>query len=79
MTDTSPTLPHRRRDCREPRHRQGHVALRACQRRPPVLFDEPASESPLNDVKATIEMGGGSASVIAVDIADAKAFCRAAD
>jgi 3-oxoacyl-[acyl-carrier protein] reductase len=37
------------------------------------------TEGPLNDVKATIESNGGSASVLAVDISDAKAFAAAID
>jgi 3-oxoacyl-[acyl-carrier protein] reductase len=37
------------------------------------------TEGPLNDVKATIEANGGSASVLAVDISDAKAFAAAID
>jgi 3-oxoacyl-[acyl-carrier protein] reductase len=35
------------------------------------------TEGPLNDVKAAIEANGGSASVLAVDISDAKAFAAA--
>ena len=35
------------------------------------------TEGPLNDVKATIEANGGAASVLAVDISDAKAFAGA--
>ncbi len=37
------------------------------------------SEGPLNDLKATIEMGGGSASVKAADISDAVAFGKVID
>ncbi len=37
------------------------------------------SEGPLNDLKATIEMGGGSASVKAADISDAAAFGKVID
>jgi 3-oxoacyl-[acyl-carrier protein] reductase len=35
------------------------------------------SEGPLNEVKAAIEAAGGSASVVAIDIADATAFAAA--
>src|SRR3954466_12004924 len=35
------------------------------------------SEGPLNDVKAAVETNGGVASVLAVDISDAKAFAAA--
>src|SRR5258708_5330995 len=35
------------------------------------------TEGPLNDVKATIEANGGAASVVAVDISDAKGFAAA--
>jgi len=37
------------------------------------------SEGPLNDVKAQIELNGGSASVVAADIADATAFAKVID
>ncbi len=37
------------------------------------------SEGPLNDVKAQIEINGGSASVVAADIADATAFAKVID
>src|SRR5262245_32247762 len=37
------------------------------------------SEAPLNDLKAAIEAAGGSASVVAVDVGDAKAWGAALD
>ncbi len=37
------------------------------------------TEGPLNDVKAAIEANGGAASVVAVDISDAKGFAAAID
>jgi len=37
------------------------------------------SEGPLNDVKATIEAAGGKASVLVIDIGDAKAFAAAVE
>jgi 3-oxoacyl-[acyl-carrier protein] reductase len=54
------------------------IALRlAKEGRHVVLISR--TEGPLNDVKASIEANGGSASVLAVDISDAKAFAAAID